>query len=54
MNEQVSCRAALMDDTSCTPSITIMAAENLEGQVVDYLRAQVAPISTLSAHKYRH
>jgi DNA polymerase epsilon subunit 1 len=54
MNEQVACRAATRDDTSCTPSITIMAAENLEGQVVDYLRAQVAPFSTPSSHKYRY
>lgn len=48
MKEQVACRAAMRDDTSCTPSITIMAAENLEGQVVDYLRGQVIPVS--SAH----
>uniref|UniRef100_A0A452YAT5 DNA polymerase epsilon catalytic subunit n=1 Tax=Aegilops tauschii subsp. strangulata TaxID=200361 RepID=A0A452YAT5_AEGTS len=41
MKEQVACRAAMRDDTSCTPSITIMAAENLEGQVVDYLRGQI-------------
>uniref|UniRef100_A0ACD5XVC0 Uncharacterized protein n=1 Tax=Avena sativa TaxID=4498 RepID=A0ACD5XVC0_AVESA len=41
MKEQVACRATIRDDTSCTPSITIMAAENLEGQVVDYLRAQI-------------
>ena len=47
MKEQVVCRAAIRDDTSCTPSITIMAAENLEGQVVDYLRAQVSPFLIL-------
>jgi len=41
MKEQVACRATIRDDTSCTPSITIMAAENLEGQVADYLRAQI-------------
>lgn len=42
MKEQVALRATIRDDTSCTPSITIMAAENLEGQVIGYLRDQIS------------
>lgn len=41
MKEQVALRSTTRDETSCTPSITIMAAENLEVQVIGYLRDQV-------------
>ncbi|XP_062219147.1 DNA polymerase epsilon catalytic subunit A-like [Phragmites australis] len=37
MKEEVARTATIRDDTSCTPSITVMAAENLEGQVIGYL-----------------
>ncbi|KAF0934637.1 hypothetical protein E2562_026131 [Oryza meyeriana var. granulata] len=42
MKEQVALRSTTRDDTSCTPSITIMAAENLELQVIGYLRDQIS------------
>ncbi|KAL6634447.1 hypothetical protein ACP70R_027118 [Stipagrostis hirtigluma subsp. patula] len=42
MKEQVTARATIRDDTSCTPSITVMAAENLEGEVTEYLRNQIS------------
>ncbi|KAL5211891.1 hypothetical protein ABZP36_022738 [Zizania latifolia] len=42
MKEQVALRSTIRDDTSCTPSITIMAAENLEVQVIGYLRDQIS------------
>jgi hypothetical protein len=41
MKEQVATQATIRDDTSCTPSITVMAAENLEGQVIEHLRDKV-------------
>lgn len=41
MKEQVATQATIRDDTSCTPSITVMAAENLEGQVIGHLRDKV-------------
>lgn len=41
MKEQVALRSTTRDETSCTPSITIMAAENLEVQVIGYIRDQV-------------
>jgi hypothetical protein len=41
MKEQVAAQATIRDDTSCTPSVTIMAAENLEGQVIEHLRDKV-------------
>uniref|UniRef100_A0A0E0NFE0 DNA polymerase epsilon catalytic subunit n=1 Tax=Oryza rufipogon TaxID=4529 RepID=A0A0E0NFE0_ORYRU len=42
MKEQVALRSTTRDETSCTPSITIMAAENLEVQVIGYLRDQIS------------
>uniref|UniRef100_A0A0D9YSR4 DNA polymerase epsilon catalytic subunit n=1 Tax=Oryza glumipatula TaxID=40148 RepID=A0A0D9YSR4_9ORYZ len=42
MKEQVVLRSTTRDETSCTPSITIMAAENLEVQVIGYLRDQIS------------
>ncbi|KAJ1279266.1 hypothetical protein BS78_04G142600 [Paspalum vaginatum] len=48
MKEQVAIQATIRDDTSCTPSITVMAAENLEGQVIEHLRDK---ISTYFAEK---
>uniref|UniRef100_J3LD65 DNA polymerase epsilon catalytic subunit n=1 Tax=Oryza brachyantha TaxID=4533 RepID=J3LD65_ORYBR len=42
MKEQVALRSTTRDDTSCTPSITILAAENLEVQVIGYLRNQIS------------
>jgi len=41
MKEQVATQATIRDDTLCTPSITVMAAENLEGQVIEHLRDKV-------------
>jgi hypothetical protein len=41
MKEQVATQATIRDDTSCTPSVTVMAAENLEGQVIEHLRDKV-------------
>lgn len=41
MKEQVATQATVSDDTSCTPSVTVMAAENLEGQVIEHLRDKV-------------
>ncbi|KAK3158029.1 hypothetical protein QOZ80_2AG0131930 [Eleusine coracana subsp. coracana] len=42
MREEIAKRATIRDDTSCTPSITVMAAENLEGQVIGYLCDQIS------------
>ncbi|OEL31457.1 DNA polymerase epsilon catalytic subunit A, partial [Dichanthelium oligosanthes] len=42
MKEQVATQATIRDDTSCTPSITVMAAENLEGQVIEHLRDKIS------------
>lgn len=42
MKEQVALRSTTRDETSCTPSITIMAAENLEVQVIGYIRDQIS------------
>ncbi|AQK71203.1 DNA polymerase epsilon catalytic subunit A [Zea mays] len=42
MKEQVAAQATIRDDTSCTPSVTIMAAENLEGQVIEHLRDKIS------------
>jgi len=41
MKEQVATQATIRDDTLCTPSITVVAAENLEGQVIEHLRDKV-------------
>jgi hypothetical protein len=48
IREEVAKRATVRDDTSCTPSITVMAAENLEGQVIGYLCDQVILFILLS------
>lgn len=37
MKEQVATQATIRDDISCTPSITVMAAENLERQAIEHL-----------------
>ncbi|CAD6250912.1 unnamed protein product [Miscanthus lutarioriparius] len=42
MKEQVATQATIRDDTSCTPSVTVMAAENLEGQVIEHLRDKIS------------
>jgi len=42
MKEQIATQAIIRDDTSCTPSITVMAAENLEGQVIEHLRDKIS------------
>lgn len=48
MREEVAKRATIRDDTSSTPSITVLAAENLEGQVIGYLCDQVTLLDSLS------
>ncbi|XP_072950830.1 DNA polymerase epsilon catalytic subunit A-like [Typha angustifolia] len=42
LKEQVATRTAARDDTSCTPSITITAAENLENCITEYLKDQIS------------
>jgi len=39
--KQAATREALRDGNSCTPSITIVAAENFESHMVEYIKGQV-------------
>lgn len=41
LDEQVAARTTLIDGSSCTPSITVTAAETLEASVTGYLKDQV-------------
>lgn len=42
LETQIAKRTNTLDQTSSTPSITIIAAENIETSVVDFLRNKVA------------
>lgn len=39
--KQSATREALRNGNSCTPSITIVAAENFESHMVEYIKGQV-------------
>nr|CAD1820134.1 unnamed protein product [Ananas comosus var. bracteatus] len=42
LDEQVAARTTLIDGSSCTPSITVTAAETLEASVTGYLKDQIS------------
>ncbi|KAJ4762241.1 Dna polymerase epsilon catalytic subunit a [Rhynchospora pubera] len=51
LETQIARRTNVLDDTSSTPSITIIAAENLETSVVDFLRNKIRSHFSLKLHK---
>lgn len=50
--KQAANRASLQNVSSCTPSITIAAAETFESHLVEYLRGQVSLRNTNSQNLY--
>lgn len=41
VKKQAAIRASLQDGNSCTPSITVSAAENFESHLTEHLKGQV-------------
>ncbi|KAH7561208.1 hypothetical protein JRO89_XS10G0191200 [Xanthoceras sorbifolium] len=44
--KQAACRATLQDANSCTPSITVAAAETFESHLVEYLKEEIGSYFT--------
>lgn len=47
-HKQAAIRASLQSGSSCTPSIPLAAAENLESHLTDYLKGQVRVVTRIT------